>query len=58
MKPTAARLVQKEIMQQKKHRMRMMTPGPPTAAYETYNTESLSHSLYSSRANFAATLNA
>ena len=38
MKPTAARLEQKEMMQQKKHRMRMMTPGPPTAAYETCHT--------------------
>jgi len=32
MKPTAARLEEKEMMLQKKHRMRIITPGPPTAA--------------------------
>ncbi len=30
--PTAARPVPVEIMPQKKHRICMITPGPPTAA--------------------------
>ena len=44
MKPTAARLAQKEMTLQKKHRMRMTTPGPPIAAYETCHTSSLQSS--------------